>query len=100
MESFKRSLYIVLSILVGIFLIKFMFKIAMYLLPIALIIYGIKKIRTLIKNKVDNKEKIDKVNSFESKIEINEEIEEFSIEDAIEVEYEEVKSDEEESDEV
>lgn len=88
MESLKRSLYIVLSILVGIFLIKFMFKIAMYLIPIALIIYGIKKIKTFIKNKVDNKDDID--NKFNSEIEINEEIEGFSTENAIEVEYEEV----------
>lgn len=88
MESLKRSLYIVLSILVGIFLIKFMFKIAMYLIPIALIIYGIKKIKTFIKNKIDNKNNID--NKFDMKIEINEEIEGFSTENAIEVEYEEV----------
>ena len=88
MESLKRSLYIVLSILVGIFLIKFMFQIAMYLIPIALIIYGIKKIKTFIKNKIDNKENTD--NKFDDKIEINEEIEGFSTENAIEVEYEEV----------
>ena len=88
MESLKRSLYIVLSILVGIFLIKFMFKVAMYLIPIALIIYGIKKIKTFIKNKVDNKDNSD--NKFDTKIEINEELEGFSTENAIEVEYEEV----------
>ena len=88
MESLKRSLYIVLSILVGIFLIKFMFKVAMYLIPIALIIYGIKKIKTFIKNKVDNKDNSD--NKFDAKIEINEELEGFSTENAIEVEYEEV----------
>ena len=88
MESLKRSLYIVLSILVGIFLIKFMFKVAMYLIPIALIIYGIKKIKTFIKNKVDNKDNSD--NKFDAKIEMNEELEGFSTEYAIEVEYEEV----------
>lgn len=92
MERLKRSLYIVLSIIVGIFLIKFMFNIAMYLIPIALIIYGIKKIKTFIKNKIDNKYKTN--NKFDTKIEVNEEINEeiegFSTANAIEVEYEEV----------
>lgn len=97
MEGLKRSVYIILSIWVVFFLIRFAFKLVVYLIPVIVVVYIAFMIKKFIENKLSNKSK-KKKNIFNKttykktdEVEVVEGLEDFSVENAIEVEYEDVK---------
>jgi len=88
MESLKRCLYIILSVILIYVLIKFTVTLVIYLIPIILVIYLAIKLKKFVENKLDKKEKFyDRNQDFE----ITKDIDDFSLENVNIVEYEEIK---------